>query len=139
MDVRTDPVPAWVDAPRRRGNSLSLTAWLAVPWLYAGAVLGVTAMFGFLLGVGWDALVSTALFGPAAAVAALTGVGNDSWPRGVRPVLRVLYPIAVFTAGTAIGPVTVAKPIAATVGLPALAVLVLVCRQDRDRQRISRR
>jgi hypothetical protein len=90
------------------------------------------AAFGFLMGAHWYALVSTALFGPAAVVTALTAVGNDSWLWGLRPVLRVLYPAAVFVAGVAIGPVAVPKPIAVTVGLPALAVLVFVCRQDRE-------
>lgn len=117
---------------RRRGNPLSLTAWLAVPWLFAGSVLGVTATFGFLLDADWHALVSGALFGAAAAVTALTGVGNESWPRGLRPILRILYSAAVFAAGVAIGPVAVPTPVAITVGLPALAVLVLVCRQDRE-------
>jgi hypothetical protein len=38
----------------------------------------------------------------------------------------------VFASGLAIGPIAVPTPVALTVGLPALAVLVLVCRQDRD-------
>ncbi len=120
-------------ATRQRGSPLSLTAWLAVPWLFAGSVLGVTATFGFLLDSDWHALLSAALFGAAAAVTALTGVGNESWPRGLRPTLRTVYAAAVFAAGVTIGPVAVPTPVAVTVGLPALAVLVLVCRQDRDR------
>jgi hypothetical protein len=130
-DVRTRE-PARDGSARRQRNSLPLAAWLAVPWLYAGAVLGVTAMFGFLLDADWYALVSVALFGAAAAVTALTGVGTEAWPRCLRCVLRVLYPAAVFASGLAIGPIAVPTPVALTVGLPALAVLVLVCRQDRD-------
>lgn len=98
--------------------------------LFAAAVLGLTAFIGVLLAADWQATLSSALFGSAAAVTALIGVGPE-WPRRRRLSLRIGYPAAVFTAGLLIGGVAIPTPIAILVGLPALVTLVMLCRQER--------
>ena len=113
------------------GRSLPLRVWLAVPILYAAAVLGLTALIGVLLDADWQATLSAVLFGTAAAVTALIGIGVE-WPRCRRVCLRVAYPAAVFAAGLLLGDRTVPTPLAILVGLPALVTLVILCRQDRQ-------
>jgi hypothetical protein len=105
--------------------------WLAVPVLFAAAVLGLTAGIGVLIGADWQATLSSALFGSAAAVTALIGVGVG-WPRCPRLCLRIGYPAAVFTAGLLVGGIVVPTPVAILVGLPALVTLGCLCRQERQ-------
>jgi hypothetical protein len=116
---------------------LPLHTWLAVPLLFAAAVLGVTAVFGVLLDADWQATLSPALFGSAAAVTGLIGVGAE-WPRCRRVCVRLAYPVVVFTAGLVVGGVPVPTPVAVLVGLPALVIVGCRCRQDR-RSELSRR
>jgi len=99
--------------------------------LFAAAVLGLTAAFGVLLDADWQATLSSALFGSAAAVTALIGVGPD-WPRCRQLCVRLGYPAAVFTAGLLVGGVTVPDQVAILVGLPALGTLGYLCRQERQ-------
>jgi hypothetical protein len=113
------------------GRPLPLGAWLAVPMLFAAAVLGLVAIIGMLLGAAWEATLSSALFGSAAAVTGLIGVGPE-WPRYRRIGLRIAYPAAVFSVGLAVGGIAIPTPIAILVGLPALGTLVLLCRQERQ-------
>jgi hypothetical protein len=112
------------------GRPLPLRTWLAVPILFAAAVLGLTAIIGVLIDADWLATLSPALFGSAAAVTALIGVGPE-WPRCRRTCARVAYPAAVFTAGLLVGGVAVPTSVAVLVGLPALATLGYLCRQER--------
>jgi hypothetical protein len=111
------------------GRPLPVVAWLAVPILFATAVLGLVAMFGVLVGADWQATLSSALCGAAAALTALLDVRPESWPAGGRWVLRIGYPAAVFAAGLWLGGVTIPTPMAIAVGLPALGTLVLLHRQ----------
>jgi hypothetical protein len=113
------------------GRSLPLRAWLTVPILFAAAVLGLTALIGLLLDAEWRPTSSAVLFGSAAAVTALIGVGAD-WPPCRRLCLRLAYPAAVFTAGLLLGEHPIPTPVAVLVGLPALVTLVIRCRQDRQ-------
>jgi hypothetical protein len=113
------------------GRSLPLRAWLAVPILFAAAALGLTALIGVLLDADWQATLSTVLFGTAAAVTALIGIGVE-WPRCRRVCLRIVYPAAVFAAGVMFGDRAVPTPVAVLVGLPALVTLVILCRQNRQ-------
>src|SRR4051794_19274744 len=46
---------------------LSIRAWLAAPWLFTVAVLGVTGFGGVLLGADWPVGLSAVVTGPAAA------------------------------------------------------------------------
>ncbi len=111
------------------GRSLPLRAWLAVPILFAAAVLGLTAVIGVLLDADWQATLSAVLFGTAAAVTALIGVGVE-WSRYCRVCLRIAYPAAVFATGLLLGERPVPTPVAVLDGLPALVTLVILCRQD---------
>jgi hypothetical protein len=119
------------------GRPLALHVWLAVPVLFAAAVLGVTALLGVLLAAPWQATLSPALFGAAAAVTALIAVGAE-WPRHLRVCVRLGYPTAVFTVGILVGGVAVPTPVAVLVGLPALGTLGYLCRQEQPSE-LSRR
>ncbi|GAB3441711.1 hypothetical protein [Actinophytocola sediminis] len=117
------------------GQPLSVQAWLAVPVLFAAAVLGLVAMLGILIDADWQATLSSALWGAAAAVTALIDVQPESWPAGCRWALRIGYPVLVFGLGLLLGGVTIPTHTAVAIGLPALGVLVLLCRQARSRRR----
>lgn len=122
------------------GRPLPLHAWLAIPVLFAAGVLGVTATLGVLLNAKWQATLSPALFGSAAAVTALIGVGTDEWSRRRRMSVRLGYPAAVFTTGLVIGGIVVPTAVAVLVGLPALVIVGCLCRQEQQsRQELSRR
>lgn len=119
------------------GRPLPLAAWLAVPVLFATAVLGLTAILGLLLDAEWQATLSPALFGAAAAVTGLIDVGSE-WPRGRKVAARLAYPAALFTTGLVIGGVAVPTPVAILLGLPALVTLGYLCRQEQPSE-LSRR
>jgi hypothetical protein len=108
---------------------LSLGVWLVVPVLFAAAVLGVTALLGVLLGASWQVTLSPALFGAAAAVTALIGVSVD-WRRRFRVGVRLFYPASVFAVGLLVDGVAVPTVVAVLMGLPALATLGVLCRQE---------
>jgi len=117
------------------GRPLPLAAWLAVPVLFATAVLGLTAFLGLLLGAEWEATLSPALFG--AAVTGLISVGKE-WPRYRQVSVRLAYPAALFTTGLVINGPAVPTPVAILLGLPALATLGYLCRQEQPSE-LSRR
>ena len=120
------------------GRPLPLYAWLAIPVLFAAGVLGVTAILGVLLDAEWHATLSPALFGAAAAVTALIGVGTEEWSRRRRVYFRLGYPATVFTTGLVIGGIVVPTGVAVLVGLPALVIVGCLCRQERPSE-LSRR
>jgi hypothetical protein len=120
------------------GRPLPLYAWLAIPVLFAAGVLGVTATLGVLINAKWQATLSPALFGSAAAVTALIGVGTDEWSRRRQVSVRLGYPAAVFTVGLVIGGTVVPTVVAVLVGLPALVIVGCLCRQERPSE-LSRR
>lgn len=103
--------------------------------LFGAAVLGLTALIGVLLDADWQATLSSALFGSAAAVTALIGVGHE-WPRCRQVCLRITYPAAVFTVGLLVGGHSVPTLVAILVGLPALVTLVILCRQERQEESV---
>ncbi|TDV53979.1 hypothetical protein CLV71_104448 [Actinophytocola oryzae] len=111
--------------------------WLAVPILFADAVIGVTAFLGILLGAEWQVTLSPALFGSAAAVTALIGVGAE-WPRSRQVCVRLGYAAALFVTGLLVGGVTVPTLVAIPVSLPALVTIGCLCRQERP-SALSRR
>jgi hypothetical protein len=119
------------------GRPLPLYAWLAVPLLFAAAVLGVTAILGVLLGAVWQVTLSPALFGSAATVTGLIAVGAE-WPRSRKVFVRLGYPVALCTAGLVIGGIPLPTGVTILVGLPALATLVYLCRQEQPSE-LSRR
>jgi hypothetical protein len=117
---------------------LPLPAWLAVPVLFAAAVLGITAVLGVLLDASWHVTLSPVLFGSAAVVTALMPVGGEKWSRRLRISTRLGYPAAVFAAGLLLGGPVVPTPVAVLVGLPALGTLWYLCRQEQQSE-LSRR
>ncbi|MPZ84577.1 MAG: hypothetical protein GEV28_30995 [Actinophytocola sp.] len=122
------------------GRPLPLGVWLAIPVLFASAVLGLVAVLGVLVDADWQATLSSALCGAAAAVAALIDVRPESWSPGRRRYLRIGYPTAIFGAGLVVGGLTIPTWVATAIGLPALVTLVILCRQaDAEESELSRR
>jgi len=117
------------------GWPLPLPAWLAIPLLFAAAVLGVTAILGLLLDADWSVTLSPALFGAAAAVTGFVGFGAE-WPRGRKLVVRLGYPAVLCITGLAIGGIPVPTAVAMIVGLPALATVGYLYRQVRPRRSV---
>jgi hypothetical protein len=111
------------------GRPLPVRAWLAIPFLFATAVLGLVAVLGMLIDADWQATLSSALCGAAAAVTALVDVHPANWPNCRRRCLRIAYPTAIFATGLVFGGLTVPTWLAIAIGLPALATLVVLCRQ----------
>ena len=127
----------YFDAP---GRPLPVGAWLAVPVLFATAVLGLVAVLGVLIDAQWQATMSSALCGAAAAVTALIDVHPEHWPRRRRRGVRIAYPTAIFVTGLVFGGFAVPTWLAIAIGLPALVTLVIMCRQaGANRAEVSRR
>jgi len=119
------------------GRPLPVVAWLAIPFLFAAAVLGLVAVLGVLVDADWQATLSSALCGAAAAVTALIDVNPESWPKYRLRALRITYPAVIFIVGLVLGGPTIPTWAAATAGLPALVTLVILCRQA-DADEVSR-
>ena len=111
------------------GRPLRLRAWLAIPILFATAVLGLVAVLRLLIDAQWQATLSTALCGAAAGVTALIDVHPENWPNCRRRCLRIAYPTAIFVTGLLFGGFTIPTWLAIAIGLPALITLVIMCRQ----------
>lgn len=111
-----------------------MLTWLAVPLLFAASVLALTALGGFLINADWHVTLSVALFGPAAAVALVTGA-ELSWMPGLRRwTIRISYPAALFALGLVLDQVPVPAGIAIAAGMPALITLVVLVIRDPNRQ-----
>jgi hypothetical protein len=121
------------------GRPLSVRAWLAIPFLFATAVLGLVAMLRLLIDAQWQATMSSALCGAAAAVTALIDVHPERWRACRRRCLRIAYPTAIFVAGLVFGGFAVPTWLAIAIGLPALVTLVILCRQADAGSELSRR
>jgi hypothetical protein len=101
-----------------------------VPLLFAAAVLGLTGLGGVLLDADWRVTLSSALWGPAAAVTAVLAHGVDWKINWQRWSLGLGYPLIVFAAGLVLNDVSLPPPIAMVAGLPALITLVVVLVRD---------
>ncbi|HET9141183.1 hypothetical protein [Actinophytocola sp.] len=112
---------------------LSIRAWLALPVLFAAAVLGLTGFGGVLLDADWEVALSSWVFGPAAGVTALLAGGVDwTHPRQRWPV-GIGYPLLVFAVGLLLAPFSLPAPIAMAVGTPALVTLGVLIARERDK------
>jgi hypothetical protein len=120
------------------GRPLRVGVWLAIPFLFATAVLGLVAVLRVLVDAQWQATLSSALCGAAAAVTALSDVHPASWPNCRRRCLRIAYPTAIFVAGSLFGGFAVPSWLAIAIGLPALVTLVILCRQTDVDQTVER-
>lgn len=107
--------------------------WLAVPLLFAAAVLGLTGLGGVLLDADWRVTLSSALWGPAAAVTAILAHGVEWRVRWQRWWLGIGYPLMVFGAGLVLDDVSLPSPVAMAAGTPALITLVVVIARERNK------
>jgi hypothetical protein len=106
------------------GRPLRLTTWLAVPFLFASAVLGLVALGGLLLGVTGPIALSSPLFGAGVAVGAAassTVTWAASWQRRW---LRWPYLASVLLLGVALDGVELPVSAAVCLGLPVTALLL---------------
>ncbi|MFI9010167.1 hypothetical protein ACIGNX_23340 [Actinosynnema sp. NPDC053489] len=106
------------------GRPLPLTTWLAVPFVFGIAVLGLTGLGGLLLGAPGPLALSSPLFGAGAAVALATS-GAVLWSAPwQRRWLRRPYPAAVVVLGVLVDGVRVPAVVVACLGVPVTALLV---------------
>lgn len=108
------------------GRPLSLSNWLAVPFLFTSAVLGLSALAGVLVGaVGWTIALSSPVFGAATAVTAAAS-GTVAWPRPwQRTWLRWPYLAVVLVTGILLDSVQVPVIAVVGIGVPIIALLVM--------------
>ncbi|WNV90166.1 hypothetical protein [Umezawaea sp. Da 62-37] len=104
---------------------MSLPTWLAVPYLFTIAVIGLTGFTSLLLGSSdWSIGLSTPVFGAATAVALATSDAVRWYSTWQRRWLRWTYPWSVLALGIAVDGVRL--PVLAMIGLgvPAVAMLI---------------
>lgn len=130
-DSSVDPHTVRVAFGARR--PLTLPAWLAVPFLFATAVLGLTGLGGLLLDADWRPTLSAALFGPAAAVTAVLAFGVEWRARWQRLWLGLGYPAIIFACGLIFNDVSLPPLLATLTGLPAVVTLVVVIARERNK------
>ncbi|MFI9818182.1 hypothetical protein [Saccharothrix variisporea] len=105
---------------------MRVTTWMAMPFLFVSAVLGLTGVAGLLVGSTStrDMALSVALFGAGVAVNVVGG-GMVAWRWAwQRVVLRWAYPAGVLALGIAVDGVRVPVVAVVVVGVPVLALLV---------------
>lgn len=103
---------------------MRVTTWMAMPFLFVSAVLGLTGAAGLAVGSTRDMALSVALFGAGVAVTVVGG-GMVAWRRSwQRVVLRWGYPAAVLGVGVALDGVRVPVVAVVVVGVPVLVLLV---------------
>jgi hypothetical protein len=101
--------------------------------LFAGAVLGLTGLGAILLDADWHVALSTALFGPAAAITALLA-GFVEWrTRRHRWWIGLGYPAVVFVAGILLAGITLPSPVALAIGTPAVIALTILIARERNK------
>jgi hypothetical protein len=101
-----------------------LTAWLAVPFLFSSAVLGLTGLGGLLLGVPGSMALSGPVFGAGVAVGIAlsnTVVWTARWQR---VWLRWPYLASVFVGGLLLDGVRVPVVAVVCLGVPVTALLI---------------
>ena len=112
---------------------LSVPVWMTVPLLFATAVLGLTGLGGILLDADWRVTLSSALFGPAAAVTAVLGYGVEWKTRWQRWWIGLGYPVFVFLCGLVFNDVSLAPGLALVTGVPAVIILGVVIARERNK------
>ncbi|MER5260717.1 hypothetical protein ABTZ99_01375 [Actinosynnema sp. NPDC002837] len=117
------------------GRPLSLSSWLAVPFLFSIAVLGLTGLGGLLVGAPGQPALSSPVVGAGVAVAVATS-GAVGWTaRWQRGWLRWPYLTSVLVVGVLLDGVRV--PVAAVVGLGVPVVALLVAHYFLERRRTA--
>ena len=112
---------------------LTIPVWLAVPLLFATAVLGLTGLGGVLLDADWRFTLSSALFGPAAAVTAVLAHGLEWKAQWQRLWLGLGYPLVVFSCGLVLNDVSIPSGWATIAGVPAVVILGVVIVRERNK------
>jgi hypothetical protein len=112
---------------------LTISVWLTVPLLFATAVLGLTGLGGVLLDADWRVTLSSALFGPAAAVTAVLAFDVEWKAHWQRLWLGWGYPPVVFSCGLIFNDVSIPPPWALVTGLPAVVILGVVIARERNK------
>ena len=107
------------------GRPLNLTTWIAVPYLFSTAVVGLTGLTGVLLGAfGWTITLSTPVFGAATAVTAAAASSVRWHSTRQRRWLRWTYPTSVLAVGIAVDGVQVPIVLAISLGVPIVGGLI---------------
>ncbi|WP_253773280.1 hypothetical protein [Goodfellowiella coeruleoviolacea] len=109
---------------------------MAIPIVFTAAVAGVIVAGAWLVDMitrpGFHVVLSSSVFGAAAAVTIATS-GRVSWgARWQRRWLRWSYPVAVLAVGLGIDGLSLPTAVAAGVGVPAVAALAVVCWRHRQ-------
>jgi hypothetical protein len=105
---------------------MRLTTWLAVPYLFSTAVVGLTALAGLLLGFTTTdfSTLSTPVFGAATAVTAAASTSVHWHSTRQRTWLRWLYPGSVLTIGIATDGTRLPVWLAVGLGVPTIGLLL---------------
>ncbi|MEU4803725.1 hypothetical protein [Actinosynnema sp. NPDC023587] len=107
------------------GRPLRLITWLALPFLFGSAVLGLTGLSGLLVGAPHDIALSSPLFGAAVAVGA-AGSGMVAWHAPwQRTWLRWGYLGGLLGVGVAVDGVRFPVVAVVAVGVPVVALLLV--------------
>ncbi|CCH34597.1 hypothetical protein ABZ816_42380 [Actinosynnema sp. NPDC047251] len=115
------------------GRPLRVSTWLAVPFLFGSAVLGLTGLAGLLVGAPRDIALSSPLFGASVAVGA-AGSGMVAWRAAWQQVwLRWGYPTGLFGVGIAVDGVRLPVVGVVAVGIPVVVLLVAQYVSERRR------
>lgn len=112
---------------------VSVLTWLASPVLFTAAALGLMGLGRLLLDADWRVALSSALFGSAAAVTALLAAFVEWRTIRCRWCLGLGYPGLVFVTGLMLSDITLPPPMALVLGVPALIVLGVLIRRERNR------
>ncbi len=106
------------------GRPLRLTTWLAVPFLFGSAVLGLTGLAGLLVGAPRDIALSSPLFGASVAVGAAAS-RMVPWRNARQRIwLRWGFLAAWLALGVAVDGLRVPVVGVVAVGVPVMLLLV---------------
>ncbi|SDN94103.1 hypothetical protein [Lentzea jiangxiensis] len=109
--------------------------WLAVPFLFSAAVLGLMGSAGLLTAAWTTVPLSPVVTGAGVAVAAATS-GSVRWKRTwQRTWFRWAYLAAVLAVGVLVGAVEIPALVTTVVGVPVLLGLVFQCLVQNDENR----
>jgi hypothetical protein len=99
---------------------LPVSAWLAIPAVFIGIVLGVVSTAATLLNMAWPVIATPELLGAAVALTAVSTplVGWHSAMQ--RHALKAPYPVAIMVFTLLTGGFSVPAPIGILIGLPSL-------------------
>ncbi|KOV84059.1 hypothetical protein ADL03_18465 [Nocardia sp. NRRL S-836] len=114
---------------------MSWRLWLAVPFLFSAAVLGLMGSAGLVTASYATVPLSPVVSGAGVAVAAAVSAGVR-WPKAWhRHWVRWPYLAAVLAFGVLVGALEVPALVTAVLGVPVLLGLVFQCLVQQDESR----